>query len=109
MNFLNQIDIKKRKKEKKVMPEVCCINLYSLCSLKQKGKLNRHGNIENNSIYLYTLAVSPSLGGSRQHKEQQKQWGFHSVLLAMTRDPAEKIEFVFLKASKDIASMKIDF
>ena len=42
------------------------------------------------SIYLYTLAVSPSLGGSRQHKRnKQKQWGFHSVLPAMTRDPAE--------------------
>ena len=39
---------------------------------------------------LYTLAVSPSLGGSRQHKRnKQKQWGFHSVLPAMTRDPAE--------------------
>ena len=39
---------------------------------------------------LYTLAVSPSLGGSRQHKRNNiKQWGFHSVLLAMTRDPAE--------------------
>ena len=32
------------------------------------------------SNYLYTLATSPSLGGS---------WGFYSVLLAMTRDPAE--------------------
>ena len=42
------------------------------------------------SICLYTLAVSPSLGGSRQHKRnKQKQWGFHSVLSAMTRDPAE--------------------
>ena len=41
-------------------------------------------------LYLYTLAVSPSLGGSRQHKRnKQKQWGFHSVLPAMTRDPAE--------------------
>ena len=41
-------------------------------------------------IYLYTLAISPSLGGSRQHKRnKQKQWGFHSVLPAMTRDPAE--------------------
>ena len=41
-------------------------------------------------IYLYTLAVSPSLRGSRQHKRnKQKQWGFHSVLPAMTRDPAE--------------------
>ena len=41
-------------------------------------------------FYLYTLAVSPSLGGSRQHKRnKQKQWGFHSVLPAMTRDPAE--------------------
>ena len=41
-------------------------------------------------IYLYTLAVSPSLGGSRQHKRnKQKQWGFHSVLPAMMRDPAE--------------------
>ena len=42
-----------------------------------------------NYLYLYTLAVSPSLGGSRQHKKQQKQWGFHSVLLAITRDPAD--------------------
>ena len=34
---------------------------------------------------LYTLAVSPSLGGSQQHKRnKQKQWGFHSVLPAMT-------------------------
>ena len=42
------------------------------------------------SFYLYTLAASPSLGGSRQHKRNnKKQWGFHSVLLAMTRDPAE--------------------
>ena len=40
-------------------------------------------------FYLYTLAVSPSLGGSRQHKDQKKQWGFYSVLLAMTRDLAE--------------------
>ena len=41
-------------------------------------------------LYLYTLAVSSSLGGSRQHKRnKQKQWGFHSVLPAMTRDPAE--------------------
>ena len=32
------------------------------------------------SIYLYTLAVSPSLGGSRQHKKQQNNRGFHSVL-----------------------------
>ena len=36
-------------------------------------------------LYLYTLAISPSLGGS----QQQKQWGPHSVPLAMTRDPAE--------------------
>ena len=41
-------------------------------------------------FYLYTLAVSPSLKGSRQHKRnKQKQWGFHSVLPAMMRDPAE--------------------
>ena len=32
------------------------------------------------------MAVSPSLGGSRQHKRnKQKQWGFHSVLPTMTR------------------------
>ena len=40
-------------------------------------------------LYLYTLAVSPSLGVAGNTKEQQKQWGFHSVLLAMTRYPAE--------------------
>ena len=40
-------------------------------------------------FYLYTLAISPSLGGSQQHKRQQNQWGPHSVPLAMTRDPAE--------------------
>ena len=40
-------------------------------------------------FYLYTLAVSPSLGDSRQHKRTTKQWGFHFVLLAMTRDPVE--------------------
>ena len=40
-------------------------------------------------FFLYTLAVSPSLGGSRQHKRNNKNNGFHSVLPAMTRDPAE--------------------
>ena len=39
--------------------------------------------------YLHTLAVSPSLGGRRQHKRTMKTMGFYSVLLAMTRDPAE--------------------
>ena len=30
------------------------------------------------------------MGGSRQHKRNNKnKWGFHSVLSAMTRDPAE--------------------
>ena len=39
------------------------------------------------SIYLGCFS---QLGGSRQHKRnKQKQWGFHSVLPAMTRDPAE--------------------
>ena len=39
------------------------------------------------SIYLGRF---PQFGGSRQHKRnKQKQWGFHSVLPAMTRDPAE--------------------
>ena len=39
------------------------------------------------SIYLGRF---PQFGGSRQHKRnKQKQWGFHSVLLAMTRDPTE--------------------
>ena len=37
-------------------------------------------------IYIYTpWPLPPILGGSRQHK----QWGFYSVLLAMTRSPAE--------------------
>ena len=40
-------------------------------------------------LYLYTLAISPSLGGSRQHKRTTKTMGTHSVPLAMTRDPAE--------------------
>ena len=41
------------------------------------------------SIYLYTLAVSPVWGVADNTEETTKQWGFHSVLLAMTRDPAE--------------------
>ena len=43
---------------------------------------------KNLYIYLYTLAVSPSLGGSRQHKRTKTMGGFYSVL-AMTRDPAK--------------------
>ena len=36
------------------------------------------------------MAISPSLGGSRQHKRNNINNGdFHSILLAMTRDPAE--------------------
>ena len=42
-------------------------------------------------LYLYTLAISPSLvvADNTKKKQQQKQWGFHSVLLAMMRDSAE--------------------
>ena len=40
-------------------------------------------------IYLYILAVSPNLGGSRQHKRNNKNNGGFTVLLAMTWDPAE--------------------
>ena len=34
-----------------------------------------HITMKNLSIYLYTLAVSPSLGGSRQHKGNNKNNG----------------------------------
>ena len=38
---------------------------------------------------LYTLTVSSVWGVADNTKEQRKQWGFYSVLLVMTRDPAE--------------------
>ena len=40
-------------------------------------------------IHPYTLAVSPSWGVADNTKETTKTMGFHSVLSAMTRDPAE--------------------
>ena len=41
-------------------------------------------------LSIYLGRFPPVWGGSRQHKRnKQKQWGFHSVLPAMTRDPAE--------------------
>ena len=41
-------------------------------------------------ISIYTPWPFPPVGGSRQHKRNNKnKWGFHSVLSAMTMDPAE--------------------
>ena len=45
--------------------------------------------VSHSSIYLYTLAVSPSLGGSRQHKERTKTMGvlLHFFLAVMRDTP----------------------
>ena len=41
-------------------------------------------------FYIYIPWPFPPVWGVADNtKEQQKQWGFYSVLLAMTRDPAE--------------------
>ena len=43
---------------------------------------------KNLSIYI-PWPFPPVWGVADNTKEPQKQWGFHSVLLVMTRDPAE--------------------
>ena len=56
-----------------------------------KSKIASLVNINTNedlSIYI-PWPFPPFWGVADNTKEQQKQWGFHSVLLAMTRDPAE--------------------
>ena len=53
--------------------------------------LSIHTNTHTKKILsIYILGHFPQFGGwPTTQKKQQKQWGFHSFLLAMTRDPAE--------------------
>ena len=72
--------------EQQILAGEIQVSYHKIC----RASYTSSSHIRSESLSVYTLAVSPSLGGSRQHKRnKQKQWGFHSVLPAMTRDPAE--------------------
>ena len=72
--------------------------LLSLATVKRVSELQalsrkvafRGNGISLSSIYIYIPWPFPPVWGVADNtKEQQKQWGPHSVPLAMTRDPAE--------------------
>ena len=45
--------------------------------------------LKRGAIYLYTLAISPSLGAANNTKNNKNHGGSNSGLLVMMRDPAE--------------------
>ena len=74
--FLESASLKKRKRIKQIWQEV------AYCHFSSIGPLPIHSLHGSSflkslprSIYLYTFAVSPSLGGSRQHKRNNKNNG----------------------------------
>ena len=69
---------KKKKKEKKKM------NVYNPIKHPLRGSLNN-----NNNLFYIPWPFPPVWGVAYNTKKTTKQWGLHSYLLAMTRDPVE--------------------